>query len=91
VVEARIAQDSAESSALEFAVQRNGELHVSVRVLQADMAPSLPRDLPAGTAKSAHELRSRYDRGARRHAEMGNVRRMTPVSSERPCSRRPST
>jgi hypothetical protein len=90
VVEASVAENPTERSPLEFAVEWNGDLDLSVRVLQPYMASSLARDLPARATKRAHKLRSRYDGRARRHAEMGNVRRMTPASSERPCSRRPS-
>ena len=77
MIEARVPQYAAESSALQFPLERNRELYLPVRVLQPDVAPSLARHLPAGTVKRTHELRPRNDGRAGRHAEMGNVRRRT--------------
>jgi hypothetical protein len=72
-------------------MKRNGERDLSVRMLQPNVTPSLPSDFPTITFERLHQTLPRYDRQGTGHAGTGNFRRITPVSSERPSSRIPST
>jgi hypothetical protein len=72
-------------------MKRNGERHSPVSMLQSNMASSLASDFPSVAFESFDQTLPRYDRQGAGHAGTGNFRRITPVSSERPSSRMPST
>ena len=69
----------------------NGKRDPSVRMLQSNVASSLPSDFPSVAFESFDQALPRYDWQGAGHAGTGNFRRITPVSSERPSSRIPST
>jgi hypothetical protein len=72
-------------------MQRDGERDLSIGMLQTDVAAALPYDAPFGPFQGLDEALPRNDRQALAHAGTGNLRRITPASSERPSSRSPST
>jgi hypothetical protein len=72
-------------------MKRNRERDLSVRMLQSNVASSLASDLPSVAFEGFDQALSRYDGQGAGHAGTGNFRRITPVSSERPSSRIPST
>lgn len=86
-----IAQDAGESAATELPVQRDDEGVPAPRLLQADVAASLTDDFPALLAQRLDQALAGDDRLAWAHAGRGIERRITPLSSGSPSSRRPST
>lgn len=60
-------------------------------MLQPNVTPSLSSDFPTLAFESLHKTLPGYDGQGTGHAGTGNFRRITPVSSERPSSRTPST
>lgn len=89
--EVGIAKDAGEGAAAEFPVQRDDKRVPAPRLLQADVAAALTDDFPALLAKHLDEALAGDDRLARAHAGRGIERRITPLSSGSPSSRRPST
>lgn len=90
-VETRIAQNSSESSAAEFPVQRDYERVFAPGLLQANVTTALTDDFPALLTQRLNQALARDDRLAWGHAGRGIERRITPLSSGSPSSRRPST
>jgi len=72
-------------------MKRNGERDPPVTMLQSNVASSLASDFPFVAFESLDQTLPRYDRQGAGHAGTGNLRRITPVLSERPSSRIPST
>src|SRR4051794_26749102 len=89
--EVSISQDASEGAATKFPVQRNDERVSAPRLLQADVATALADDFPALLAKRLDQALAGDDRLAWAHAGRGIERRITPLSSGSPSSRRPST
>lgn len=90
-IHSSIVENSRQRAALELPMQRHRQRDPSVMVLHADMTPALARDLPASTFERFDEAPTGNDRQSGAHAGTGNLRRITPASSERPSSRSPST
>lgn len=86
-----IPQDAGERASTELPVQRDDERVPAPRLLQADVAAALTDDFPALLAQCLDQALSGDDRLARAHAGRGIERRITPLSSGSPSSRRPST
>jgi hypothetical protein len=86
-----IAQNASEGSAAEFPVQRDDERVPAPGLLQANVATALTDDFPALLAKRLDQALAGDDRLAWAHAGRGIERRITPLSSGSPSSRRPST
>lgn len=89
--EVGIAPDAGEGAATEFAVQRDDECVFAPGLLQANVAAALTDNLPALLAKRLDQALTGDDRLTRTHAGRGIERRITPLSSGSPSSRRPST
>lgn len=90
-VEVGIAEDAGERAATELPVQRDDERVPAPRLLQANVAAALTGNLPALLAQRLDQALAGDDRLARAHAGRGIERRITPLSSGSPSSRRPST
>lgn len=86
-----VAQDAGKGAATEFSVQRDDERVPAPGLLQADVAAPLADNFPALLAQRLDEALAGDDRLARAHAGRGIERRITPLSSGSPSSRRPST
>jgi len=89
--EISITQDAGEGAATEFPVQRDDERVFAPGLLQADVATALADDFPALLAQRLDQALAGDHRLARAHAGRGIERRITPLSSGSPSSRRPST
>jgi len=89
--EARVAQDARKGSSFQLAMERNDEKRGPVRMAEADVAPSLPHDLPANLFKRTDQLSAGNDRQPLSHAGSGSLRRTMPAPTPRPASRSPST
>ena len=63
-VEAGVAKDAAQRSALEFAVQRDDQEGPTVGMAQANVASSLSDDLPAKSLQRPNQLRAGDDGSA---------------------------
>jgi hypothetical protein len=72
-------------------MKRNGERDSPGGMLQSNVASALASDFPSVAFESFDQTLPRYDWQGSGHAGTGNFRRITPVSSERPSSRSPST
>jgi len=72
-------------------MKRDGERDAPVGMLQSNVTSPLASDFPSVAFESLDQTLSRYDWQGAAHAGTGNFRRITPVSSERPSSRIPST
>lgn len=86
-----IAKYSRQRPALQLPMKRDGEQDAPIRMLQSNVASSLASDFPSVAFERFDQTLSRYDWQGGGHAGTGNFRRITPVSSERPSSRIPST
>lgn len=90
-VEIGIAQNASEGAAAEFPVQRDDERVFAPGLLQANVTTALPDDFPALLTQRLDQALAGDDRLAWAHAGRGIERRITPLSSDSPSSRRPST
>lgn len=89
--EISVAQDASEGSATEFPMERDDERMPAPSLLQADMTAALTDDFPALLTQRLDQALAGDDRLAWAHADRGIERRITPLSSGSPSSRRPST
>lgn len=89
--EVGITQYSGEGAATEFPMQRDDESVSATDLLQAYMTATLSDDFPALLAQRLDQALAGDDRLAQAHAGRGIERRITPLSSGSPSSRRPST
>lgn len=89
--EVSIAQDAGEGAATKFPVEGNDERVSASGLLQANVAAALADDFPALLAQRLDQALAGDDRLAGTHAGRGIERRITPLSSGSPSSRRPST
>lgn len=89
--EVGIAQDAGEGAAAQFPMERDDERVTAPGLLQADVTAALADDFPALLAQRLDQALAGDDRLARGHAGRGIERRITPLSSGSPSSRRPST
>jgi len=89
--EVGISQDASEGAAADFPVQRDDERVFASGLLQANVAAALTDDFPALLAERLDQALAGDDRLAWAHAGRGIERRITPLSSDSPSSRRPST
>lgn len=67
------------------------ERHSTIRVPEADVATTLAHKHPAELAEGGDQLCAREDREAIAQAGSVSLRRITPMSRDRPSSRMPST
>ncbi len=72
-------------------MKRHDQEKTPPRMDEANVTSALAFDLPACALQHPDEVSARDDREPVGHAESGKVRRMMPLSSERPCSCSPST
>ncbi len=89
--EAGVAKDAGERSFANLLVERDDERVAAIRLLEANVAAALAGDAPAVSLQRPDQVGAGDDRLPRGHAGSGNLRRMTPNSSESPSSRKPST
>ena len=90
-IESGIFEDAVERLAPQLLVHRDGEEDMSLGMPEADVTATLSSHLPTMLLEGADQPSARDDRQSPGHAGNGNLRRTTPSSIDRPCSRRPST
>src|SRR5262245_23140088 len=86
--QAGIAKNAGEGASADFLVERDDECVPASYLLQPDMTSPLPDGFPVVLAQRFDQALAGDDRLTRAHAGSGIVRRITPLSSGSPSSRR---
>jgi hypothetical protein len=89
-IEARVPQNPVQSSALQFAVQRDDQEDATIWVAHANVTATLTQSLPAKPFEHTDQLHAGDDRLTLAHAGAASLRRTMPEPTSRPSSRRPS-